>query len=362
MRIFIYYPTRQTPGGGHKQFRILARDCGRLGYSCYLLKENPSFDDSRFYGIEPESASFAFADAGPNLKATDVVVLPEYRLDEVLPRTKSWPCRKAVYAQGGFLALLHRPVGGYERNGVMLMLGVSPYIVALAPRFLGMPAQRAFLVPCSVYRGPFAEPAPPFAAKTLAVCYMPRKLPEHVRRVREVVSMRHPAVPWVEIDGLEETEVAKRLSENAIFLSTQNNEGCPLPALEAMSRGCIVAGYRGTGLFSHPYANATNGLWARDRSPAGASRQVERAIVLARQGGTRLAQLLESASDTARRYSENRALQALKQALAGTLGDAPLNRRDSGYRLGFLGTLQALRTLYVARHMRAAARRAMTQA
>lgn len=359
MRIFIYYPARNTAGGGHKQLRILARDCGRLGYPCYLLKENLSLDDSRFYGVDPEPAPFAFSDAGPHLGAEDVVFLPEYRLDEILPVTRSWPCRKAVYAQGGFLALLHRPQGGYARNGVTLMLGVSPYIVALAPRFLGLAHQRAFLVPCAVYRGPFADPAPPFAEKAVAICFMPRKLPDHIRRVRELVSVRYPLVPWVEIDGVGEAEVARRLTANAIFLSTQNNEGCPLPALEAMSRGCIVAGYRGTGLFPHPYASADNGLWARDRSPADAGRQVEQAIVMAQTPGPRLARLLEAASATARRYSEAEALRALHAALASALGGAASTARAPEHRLGLLGTLQALRTLQLARRMHAETRRTL---
>src|SRR5439155_243529 len=75
-----------------------------------------------------------------------------------------------------------------------------------------------------------------------------------------------PQVPWVEIDNVPEAEVARRFRQHAIFFATQDQEGCPMPALEAMTCNCVVTGYAGTQAFPHPYATPANGLWAPDRS------------------------------------------------------------------------------------------------
>jgi hypothetical protein len=349
MRVFHYYPFRRTPGGGHKQIRILADNMRKLGHRSYLLPESAAFDDDHFYTREVPRTAFTVGDANGQLRGDDLVLLPEYRLDETIEVARRWPCRKAVYAQGGFLALLYRPSGGYWQNGIEFMIGVAPYIVALGPRYLGMPSQRCFYVPYPVASGPFAGAAPAFGSKKLAVCYMPRKLPDHISRIRRELEASHPSVPWVEIDGLPEREVASRMEENAIFLSTQNGEGFGLPAAEAMSRGCVVAGYRGTGLFPAPYATRENGLWARDRSIPSAVRRLRRGIGLASRGGPELDRLLAAGRATLSGFTEARALEALKVVVAQVAAGDYHRARQRALRLGLLGHLQACRSLWHAR-------------
>jgi hypothetical protein len=344
MRVFLYYPARKTPGGGHKHLRLLAQNMRRLGVASFLLREDSSCTDDRFYGVEAPVSDFALQDAANHLTSEDLVLLPEYRLDELVHVSSGWSCRKSVYAQGGFLALLHRPRGGYYQHAIEFMIGVSPYIVALGSAYLGLPASRCFYVPYPVVRGPFAEACRPFEEKRLAISFMPRKLPHHVREVRERVEARCPQIPWVEIDGCPEREVALRLDENALFFSTQDGEGFGLPAIEAMARGALVTGYRGTGGFPAPYATPRNGLWAKDRSPRSAVRSVLTAVELASRPGPALDSVLTASRDTLKGFTEECALGALGEVLrSATSGE--FSRRRHGHRLGLRGHLQAWRCL-----------------
>ena len=351
MRFFLLYPERRTPGGGHKQMRILARNLRQLGVESFLLRERmDDVDDNRFYGLNVPTADFALRDAARCLDPSDVLMLPEIFLERSIGAVSGARCRRAVYAQGGFLALLHRPRRGYARNGIEFMIGVSPYIAALGPRYLGVPAHRSFFVPYPVVRGPFADAVPSFESKTVAVCCMPRKLAEHIERVRGIVAERHPDLSWIAIDGVPESEVAAILGRNALFFSTQNGEGFGLPAIEAMSRGCIAVGYPGTGLFPHPYATRANGLWARDRSIGQAAKQLIAAVDLCRAGGSRLHGIQTAAREALKGFTEERALTALRMVLDAVCS----NRRVDvpGHRLGLGGHLQALRTLQVSRGIR----------
>jgi hypothetical protein len=342
MRVFLYYPARRTPGGGHKHLRLLAQNIRRLGIDSFLLREDSKCNDVGFYGIDVPASDFGLEDAASHLTSEDLVFLPEYRLDALVQVSSGWSSRKAVYAQGGFLALLHRPPGGYWRHAIEFMIGVSPYIVALGPAYLGLPAARCFYVPYPVVRGPFAEVCRTFEAKRLAISFMPRKLPDHVREVRREVEARCPQVPWVEIDGCPEREVAQRLDENALFFSTQDGEGFGLPAIEAMARGALVTGYRGTGGFPAPYATPRNGLWAPDRSPRRAVSRVLAGVELARHGGPALDAVLTASRETLAGFTEECALAALGEVLrSAKSGEFP--RRSHAPRLGIRGHLQAWR-------------------
>src|SRR5436190_4635506 len=161
LRFFLLYPERRTPGGGHKQMRILALNLRQLGVESFLLRErSDDLDDNRFYGLNVPTADFALRDAARYVEPSDVLLLLEIFLERSLRALSGAKCRRAVYAQGGFLALLHRPRRGYACNGIEFMIGVSPYIAALGPRYLGVPPHRSFFVPYPVVRGPFADAVP----------------------------------------------------------------------------------------------------------------------------------------------------------------------------------------------------------
>ncbi len=90
------------------------------------------------------------------------------------------------------------------------------------------------------------------APDAIRIAWMPRKNKALAVRIRETVEARRallgkPPFLWEEIHGKTPEGVAQALRTAHIFLSTGFPEGCPLPPLEAMASGCIVAGFSGLG-------------------------------------------------------------------------------------------------------------------
>lgn len=98
--------------------------------------------------------------------------------------------------------------------------------------------------------------------KEKIISYMPRRLAEHSEKICFYL---HEFLPhdWklVPIDNKSEDEVANILNKSSIFLSFCDQEGCPLPPLEAAFSGNIVVGYTGQGAreyFSYPIFREVN--------------------------------------------------------------------------------------------------------
>lgn len=346
-RLFFLYRAEPRPAGGLKQLRLMAGQLAALGREVYLLRERPlspsELDDNMYYGADVAEAPFTFADARSVVRPDDAVILPEYQLAYDLARVRGWPCRVGVNNQNGFYALESRPQFGCRHEGVAFVLANAPYNAAVSNIYLGMSADRIFLVPHLVVRGPFTPP-PAAGGRRLAVCFMPRKRADHIARIRELVGRAEPDVPWVELNNLPEPEVAARFRANAVFLSTQQREGCPLPSLEAMACGTVVAGYPGTERFPHPYATPGNGFWTADGDIPGAVTAVRRAITLCRAGGPPLDRLTADGRRTAERYSEPAVRAALRPFL-DFLDGTPVRPARRVGRLGLRGHLTALRLL-----------------
>lgn len=92
------------------------------------------------------------------------------------------------------------------------------------------------------------------ADKKRQIAFMSRKHIEDVVQVVNMLKFRN-ALDWkmVLIDGVPETEVARIMSESAIYLEFGYPAGCPVPPLEALSSGCYVIGYTGFGADEYAY-------------------------------------------------------------------------------------------------------------
>ncbi len=163
---------------------------------------------------------------------------------------------------------------------------------------------------------------------TVRIAWMPRKNTALARQIRETVESRLPrmqpgtTLEWVEIHKRTQAEVAALLRSADIFLATGFPEGCPLPPLEALASGCIVAGFSGLGGWDYmrqiapeaPWACRPwwplrdvswggNGFYAADADVPAAALAVEAACALLRKGGPELAAVRRAARRTASAYS-----------------------------------------------------------
>src|SRR5436190_1723856 len=332
MRFFYYYPTNDRPAGGNKQLRLQATLLHELGVETFLLREEPfftrpnSFDDNALYGVPVETAPFAFEHAGDQLRPDDVLVLPEVVLCDSLARCDAWKCRVAVNNQNGFYGIHYGPPRRWCGRRIEFAIANAPFVADLCHRFYNLPRAHVFLIPYWMDRPPFTPPTPSDPPRELAVGFMPRKLPEVNAAVREAVRRTHPDVPWVEIDGLPEAEVAARFRRLAVFFAAQDLEGFGMPGIEAMACGSLVAGFPGTDGFPHPYATPDNGLWAPDRDSRAAASAVCRAIELVKADGPELASIRNAASRTLARFTRETATFALSE-LAKVVADRSYAQR-----------------------------------
>lgn len=341
----------RKPAGGMKQIRLTAVLLAELGVPTFLLRDQSyfapggGFDDNVYYGISVPEAEFSFQQAGARLGPEDVLVLPEMLLVETLPVCRGWKCRIALNNQNGFYALRYRPHTTAAARQIEFAIANAPYVAALCKDFLGVDEKRIFTVPHWIVRPPFGLREPE-ADRALAVCYMPRKLPGVVRAIRELVERSHPDVPWVEIDGLPEDQVALRFRANRIFFAAHETEGCPMPALEAMACGCLTAGFPGTAGFAHPYASPTNGIWAPDGDAPAAAEAVRLAIEVARTGGQRYEMYVAAGRETALRFAREPVREALAAMIEAVAARAYTARKTSVPSLAWKERLFAYRILY----------------
>lgn len=228
-------------------------------------------------------------------RASDVLVFSEDQ-PTILRYFRRIRLHKVVFCQNPFYAWYG--IGSSRdlaKEGVRTLLAVSESVAAyLRSRYAGLPVAT---VPCAVDTTLFRP-----AAKRLQVAYAPRKRPIEAKFVLDWANHRLKGeVPFVQISGMSESQVAVILGESAVFLALSRLEALPLMPLEAMAGGCLVAGF--TGIGGREYAHPANGFWCEEDDCAACVDAVVRAVELARAATPECEAMRAAGERTAATYS-----------------------------------------------------------
>jgi glycosyltransferase involved in cell wall biosynthesis len=152
----------------------------------------------------------------------------------------------------------------------------------------------------------------PANEKRRQIAYMPRKFGAEAAFIEAVFKRRYPRhakVPWVSIDNVKQSIAAKMLGESEVFVSFSHRESFGLPPLEAMSSGCLVAGFHGDGGLE--YITVENGWWAVSGDWKSTTDGLAAALDLLDAGGPALDAMRGAMAATVTRYSPARRDSAL---------------------------------------------------
>ncbi|HUT14133.1 MAG TPA: glycosyltransferase [Thermoguttaceae bacterium] len=231
----------------------------------------------------------------------DVLVFPENHRD-LLRRFAKHPNRKLVFCQNPFMAF--RGLAGakdYGDYGVTAILCEGRLTAEFCQR--RFPSMPIAVVPVAIDQRLFHFQA----EKRMQIAFAPRKRPLEAAFIRDLFRAENPefrSVPWVEISGVSEQQVARILKDSAVYLSLSRFESVSLSILEAMACGCVVAGFTGFG--AREFATTQNGFWAGEDDCLECASQLARAVRLVSQGGSLHSGMLEAAHLAAGHYSRER--------------------------------------------------------
>jgi hypothetical protein len=276
------------------------------GFDAWIVHGKQGFR----YPHGPTEVPVIDASSGLAVNADDFIVVPEDHHAAIHAFGRA-ACRKALFCQNHYYIFHGLNPGEHWRDfGFTDYLCVSEPIAAAMQEYFGVTATTVRPALDDVY---FGE-APAGAQAPVKLACMPRKGGPHLRHLAGLLPRLTGAAPsWVPIDGLTRPQVAERLRQSDIYISTSVDEGLGLPPLEAMAAGCLVIGYAGGGGLD--YARPDNGIWVADQDVWALARAVAGALADL-QDPVRAAPLLakrRAGQETARCYSR----QAFTEALLG---------------------------------------------
>jgi len=274
------------------------------GFDAYVVHRTPGLRLDWFQS----SAPVLYATGQFAVSTSDWLVMPEDHRD-MLQAFANFPGRKVLFCQNHWYVF-----NGIDSDQSWADFGISDVIVSSKPiRDFARRVMRVdpTLIPLSIDPAVFHGMSD---ARPLQVAVMPRKGGQHMRFIRGAMLHLEPTlsdVPWVEIHGCNEGQVAALLRQSPFFLSTGFHEGFGLPPVEAMACGAIPVGFTGGG--GGDYATAENGFWVADEDTITLAETLARLLVAYRSNpqDAKWRRLQDAGFATARSYSPDSEASAL---------------------------------------------------
>jgi glycosyltransferase involved in cell wall biosynthesis len=264
----------------------------RNGFSAYILHHLPDFRATWF----ETDAPIIYWNEQLKLDESDVLVIPEGHTD-IIMRTSRAQYERVVITLGWSNIYAQLPIGhDWRQFGIRHVIAGSQYDREFVLRSMGL---ESTVIASGVDLTLFQ----PAREKKLQIAYMPRKNEKWFHLIASIFRSQCPEfhdVPFVPIDKAPHWEVARTLSESAVFLATAFPEGLARPPLEAMACGCLVVGFAGLGALEY-MEHGRNCLLANDIDVLTAAEHLGTAIRRFQSDETKEMQSL--AQQTATRYS-----------------------------------------------------------
>lgn len=274
-KILFFCPYNTSPSGGSKQIYRMVDVLNGIGIQAYvvhqykgqklnwfkndtkILYDTNTFDELNkfpdhypYLNFKGRIAHFLIATfknkAVVEINKKDIIVFPEFygtNINKVCSKNN-----RVIYVQGCYLTFKNHPIG--KRVGKTPYLQVNT-LATLVNSDDGLSYHKNLFPNNNIFKIRHAIDSTLFkpTRKEKILAYMSRKNPEDSRQVINALALRGLLDNWsiIDLNLLSHEKVAEILNKSAVFLSTNGDEGFPLPSIEAMSSGCLVIGYTGKG-------------------------------------------------------------------------------------------------------------------
>jgi hypothetical protein len=307
--VYCSYPTKIT--GGQKTIFRHVQTLRELGFDAVWRVQKNAV-------LQPYMDGFDWIERDGKVDPDDAVVCPDDAPSLLSRLAQRRGGRWVVFVQNHLVnALLDMPPE--ERDGIKLFLTGSD--TAMRWIHTTFPGVHTAMVPFFVDERVF-KPGP---ERRPAIAYAPRKRRKELPIIKLNFRHRYPQwrdLPWLALDGATEAQVAETFASSTLFLSLNRLESFGMTALEAMSSGCIAAGFPGIG--GREYATPGTGFWAPDEDCEAAVEALAEGARLVDHGGPLLEARRAAAIEMARRWSYARFRDVLERYWSRLAPDARL--------------------------------------
>jgi phenylacetate-coenzyme A ligase PaaK-like adenylate-forming protein/glycosyltransferase involved in cell wall biosynthesis len=238
-RIFYFCPDMKSKSGGLRRLYRHVDILVQNGFPASILHAQNGFE----LADQPD-VPIAYLENPGVLKKDDIVVIPE-GFPRVMLQLKNQPIRRFVIALSWSYIFSTLPDGLDWRDfNIERVMVVCPVIGDMVSWSMGLPIDMIdFAIDATLF---YYRPE----KKKPKIAYLKNKAPE-VEAFRRLLGARNldyiSKFEWVALENLSQVQYAAQIRESSIFLNLSLAEGLLASCLEAMSAGCIVAGFNSVG-------------------------------------------------------------------------------------------------------------------